>query len=115
MFVGYAPRLLTLVWVGFDGGEPHGLSGAQAALPIWTDFMKQALDAYPQPEFPAPPPGIVFAKVDATNGKLARYACPIVVREAFLAGAEPAPCDEHSGVVDGVVDWWGRLLDWVRR
>src|SRR5439155_19182084 len=33
-FVGYAPRLLTLVWVGFDGGEPHGLSGAQAALPI---------------------------------------------------------------------------------
>ena len=114
-FVGYAPRLLTLVWVGFDNGEPHGLSGAQAALPIWTDFMKQALDAYPQPEFPEPPPGIVFAKVDATNGKLARYACPIVVREAFLAGAEPAPCDEHSGVVDGVVDWWGRVLDWVRR
>ena len=113
-FVGYAPRLLTLVWVGFDGGETHGLSGAQAALPIWADFMKQALDAYPQPVFPVPP-GVVFAEVDATNGKLARHACPIVVREAFLAGTEPPPCDEHSGVVDNVVDWWGRLMDWVRR
>jgi hypothetical protein len=37
------------------------------------------------------------------------------VREAFLAGTEPPPCDEHSGVVDNVVDWWGRLMDWVRR
>jgi penicillin-binding protein 1A len=90
------------------------LSGAQAALPIWADFMKQALDAYPQPVFPVPP-GVVFAEVDATNGKLARHACPIVVREAFLAGTEPPPCDEHSGVVDNVVDWWGRLMDWVRR
>ena len=47
-FVGYTPRLLALVWVGFDSGEPHGMSGARAALPIWVDFMKQAIDAYPQ-------------------------------------------------------------------
>jgi len=46
-FVGYTPKLLALVWVGFDGGEPHGMSGARAALPIWVDFMKQAFDAYP--------------------------------------------------------------------
>src|SRR5206468_10382673 len=31
-FVGYTPRLLALVWVGFDGGHPHGMSGARAAL-----------------------------------------------------------------------------------
>ena len=53
-FVGYSPRLLAAVWVGFDGGEPHGLSGAEAALPIWADFMKQALDAYPAPAFTVP-------------------------------------------------------------
>ncbi len=113
-FVGYTPRLLTLVWVGFDGGEPHGLSGAQAALPIWADFMKQALEAYPRPDFAAPQ-DIVFADIDATNGKRAGHACPVIVREVFLAGTEPAPCDEHRGVVDHVVDWWKRLTDWVGR
>ena len=39
-FVGFTPELLTVVWVGFDDNQPVGLSGAQAALPIWTQFMK---------------------------------------------------------------------------
>ncbi|HET7296671.1 MAG TPA: PBP1A family penicillin-binding protein, partial [Gemmatimonadales bacterium] len=50
-FVGYSSNLLALVWVGFDDGRPHGLSGAEAALPIWSDFMKQALGAYPAAPF----------------------------------------------------------------
>jgi penicillin-binding protein 1B len=50
-FVGYSSRLLAIVWVGFDDGQAHGLSGAQAALPIWADFMRQALGAYPAPAF----------------------------------------------------------------
>jgi len=113
-FVGYTPRLLALVWVGFDGGESHGLSGAQAALPIWVDFMKQAIDAYPQPDFTVPA-GIAFADIDATNGKRAARACPVVVREAFLVGTEPPLCDEHRGVIDHVVEGWNRLTDWFFR
>ena len=35
-FVGFTPELLTVVWVGFDDNQPVGLTGAQAALPIWT-------------------------------------------------------------------------------
>ena len=112
-FVGYTPRLLTLVWVGFDNGDAHGLSGAQAALPIWTDFMQQATQTYPQGEFSAPP-GIVFVDIDAGNGKRAVAACPIVVRETFLSGTEPPPCDEHRGVVDHVISGWNRLRDWIR-
>src|SRR5438552_17436952 len=42
-FVGFTPELLTVVWVGFDDNQPVGLSGAQAALPIWTQFMMRAL------------------------------------------------------------------------
>jgi membrane carboxypeptidase/penicillin-binding protein len=42
-FVGFTPELLTVVWVGFDDNQPVGLSGAKAALPIWTQFMKAAL------------------------------------------------------------------------
>jgi penicillin-binding protein 1B len=113
-FVGYTPRLLALVWVGYDGAEAHGLSGAEAALPIWADFMQQALDAYPQPAFTVPG-GIAFADVDATNGQLANRFCPTVARETFLAGTEPPPCQEHGGVGDQILDWWKRLREWWRR
>jgi penicillin-binding protein 1B len=113
-FVGYSPRLLAMVWVGFDSGEPHGMSGAKAALPIWLDFMKQALDAYPQADFEMPA-GISFADIDASNGKRAARACPVIVREAFLTGTEPPLCDEHRGVIDHVVNGWNRLTEWFRR
>src|SRR3954462_5014048 len=42
-FAGFTPELLTVDWVGFDDNMPVGLSGARAALPIWTQFMKSAL------------------------------------------------------------------------
>jgi penicillin-binding protein 1B len=113
-FVGYAPRLLVVVWVGYDGGEAHGLSGAEAALPIWADFMRQAMDAYPQPAFSVPS-GIAFADIDLTNGRLANRFCPAVGRETFLAGTEPSPCEDHGGVGDQIQDWWKRLREWWRR
>jgi penicillin-binding protein 1B len=113
-FVGYGPHLLVVVWVGFDGGDAHGLSGADAALPIWADFMRQALDAYPQPGFTVPS-GITFAGIDLTNGQLANRFCPAVGRETFLAGTEPPPCQEHGGAGDQILDWWKRLRDWWRR
>jgi penicillin-binding protein 1B len=113
-FVGYSSRLLALVWVGFDSGEPHGMSGAKAALPVWIDFMKQAIDAYPQADFEVPA-GISFSDIDATNGKRAARACPVIVREAFITGTEPPLCDQHRGVIDHVVDGWNRLTDWFRR
>jgi penicillin-binding protein 1B len=58
-FVGYTPDLLAVVWVGFDGQSKLNLSGAEAALPIWTDFMKNATANMPVTDFiaPAPLPG----------------------------------------------------------
>jgi penicillin-binding protein 1B len=113
-FVGYSSRLLTVVWVGFDNGEPHGLSGAQAALPIWADFMRQANELYPAPPFPVPA-GIVFADIDVTNGKLANRYCPVIARETFLAGTQPEPCDQHGGLEDHLTDWWRRFRNWFGR
>jgi penicillin-binding protein 1B len=57
-FVGYTPDLLAVVWVGYDGQSKLGLSGAEAALPIWTDFMKAATASMPVTDFvgPAMPP-----------------------------------------------------------
>jgi len=117
-FVGYSPRLLALVWVGFDAGEAHGLSAAEAALPIWTDFMRQALEVYPSPAFTVAE-GITIASVDSANGKLANRFCPVTNREVFLTGTEPPPCDEHGGAADQlreqVTDWWKRFRGWLGR
>jgi penicillin-binding protein 1B len=113
-FVGYSSRLVAAVWVGFDDGAPHGLSGAAAALPIWTQFMKQALDAYPAPAFTVPA-GITTANIDTTNGKLAGEFCPHTAREIFLAGTEPEVCTEHSGITYRVESWWNRVRDWFKR
>src|SRR3954469_2163685 len=41
-FAGFTSDLLTVVWVGRDDNRSIGLTGAQAALPIWTEFMKRA-------------------------------------------------------------------------
>jgi penicillin-binding protein 1B len=87
-FVGFTPELLTVVWVGLDDNQALGLSGSQAALPIWTQFMIRALAGHPSTPFTTPD-GIVFADIDRDTGKLATPACPRVFREAFLAGSEP--------------------------
>jgi membrane carboxypeptidase/penicillin-binding protein len=73
------------------------MPGSEAALPIWTDFMRQALADTPHDSFDVPP-GVVLADVDKKNGLLARPECPKQVREAFLEGEEPhESCNEHGG------------------
>jgi penicillin-binding protein 1B len=95
-FVGFTPELLTVVWVGLDDNRPVGLSGTQAALPIWTTFMMRALAGRPNKPF-EPPSGVTIADIDRDTGRLARPTCPRVYREAFLAGTEPSGfCDLHS-------------------
>ena len=94
-FVGYTPDLLAVVWVGFDGQSKLGLSGAQAALPIWTEFMKQATAGTPITDF-IPPPGIKIVEIDPLSGQLATPNCPYILREAFLEGDEPTgTCPLH--------------------
>jgi penicillin-binding protein 1B len=113
-FVGYSSRLVAAVWVGFDDNAPHGLSGSAAALPIWTQFMKQALDAYPAAAFTVPA-GITTASIDTSNGRLAGESCPHTAREIFLTGTEPEACTEHSGITYRVESWWNRVRDWFKR
>ena len=97
--VGYTPRLVTLVWVGFDNRNTLRLSGARGALPIWAAFMRAAMAVVPSGPFPVPP-FVVFRDVDATTGKLATPVCRIVVREAFLQSTAPtAVCAEHRATV----------------
>jgi membrane carboxypeptidase/penicillin-binding protein len=96
-FVGFTPNLLAAVWIGFDNGSSMGLAGSEAALPIWTDFMRQALADTPHDSFEIPD-GIEIADVDKKTGLIARPECPKQIREAFLEGEEPHhSCTEHGG------------------
>ena len=94
-FVGFTPELLTVVWVGLDNNQPLGLSGSQAALPIWTSFMKNALAGRGGSSFDAPD-GVSFVEIDRDTGKIAMPTCPRVTNEAFIAGTEPlGVCELH--------------------
>jgi penicillin-binding protein 1B len=96
-FVGFTPELLTVVWVGFDDNQALGLSGSQAALPIWTSFMVRALAGHPDLPFEPPAEGVLFVDIDRDTGALATPWCPRTFREAFLTGTEPTQsCDLHG-------------------
>jgi 1A family penicillin-binding protein len=95
-FVGFTPELLTVVWVGMDDNQPVGLSGTQAALPIWTAFMTRALAGHANLPFEAPE-GITFVDIDRDTGKVAAPGCPRMFKEAFLSGTEPTEaCQLHG-------------------
>ncbi len=94
-FAGFTPTLLAVVWVGLDDGSPLGLTGAEAALPIWTDFMRRALDGRESPDL-SQPPGITVVEVDPANGLRATPRCPDTLSESFRRGTEPsAACTLH--------------------
>ncbi len=109
-FVGFTPELLTVVWVGLDDNTPVGLSGSQAALPIWTAFMKRALAGHRSQAFTVPS-GVTFAEIDKDTGGRAGPFCEKPFNEAFLEGSEPQTlCYTHLGVPGGSLTNMGQLL-----
>jgi len=96
-FIGYTPAIVCGVWVGFDQPESLGLTGAQAALPAWVQFMQDAAPADPE-DFPEPS-GITMATIDPESGGLATSACPKQISLPFLIGTEPTQmCPLHGGI-----------------
>lgn len=83
-FSGYSPDLVTTTWVGFDNYTPLGRRefGGTAALPIWIDYMREALAEHPDVA-PVLPAGLANVKIDATTGLLARAGQPGAISEYF--------------------------------
>jgi penicillin-binding protein 1B len=72
-FAGFTPNLICVVYVGFDDGSDLGMKGADSALPIWADFMQDALALHPEWNGDwQMPDGIRKAEIDIRNGKLIR-------------------------------------------
>ncbi len=97
-FAGYTPDLLCIVWVGFDDNRELNLSGSQAALPIWAEFMKRAASMLPlHGEDFFPPEDVPKVEIDPTTGMLATANCLEHEEEYFIKGTEPTvPCVGNS-------------------
>jgi penicillin-binding protein 1A len=97
-FVGFSPGLAAGAWVGFDErrGLGKGETGGHAALPIWMDFMKQALADRPVRDFPVPE-GVTYARVDPTTGKLAADGS----LQAFPTNAVPTETSGRGSLSEG--------------
>ncbi len=69
-FSGFNSDLVTTVWVGFDQPKSLHEYGAQAALPIWINFMGAALKGKPEATLPQPA-DIINVRIDPNTGLLA--------------------------------------------
>jgi penicillin-binding protein 1A len=101
-FVGFTPHVVCGVWVGYDKRKPigRGMTGSEAALPIWTPIMIAATQGSPPDGFSAPE-GVVIRDVCDETGLLATPACPAVTAEEFLAGRVPSEkCYLHGASFD---------------
>ena len=96
-FSGFNARNVTTVWVGFDRVAPLGRreTGAQAALPLWMDYMRVALADMPESELEQPA-GVVTVRIDPDTGLLAGAGNPHAIFESFRAADMPGRA-EYSG------------------
>jgi len=97
-FVGYTPNLVCAVWIGYDDNKQLGMTGAEAALPVWIEFVKEAVADRPSlggAQF-AKPAGIMTVRVDPETGFLAGPNCPsslvVSVASRFAPGMD---CYKH--------------------
>ncbi|WP_422102664.1 penicillin-binding protein 1A [Vreelandella sp.] len=67
-FAGFNSNLVTTVWVGKDSNDTIAEYGANAALPIWIEFMGDSLAGTPS-ALPERPATIVTARVDPETGR----------------------------------------------
>lgn len=89
-FNGYNTDLVASVWVGFSNQAPLGANayGSNTPLPIWIDFMEDALASQaPSPMFQ--PPGITTMKIDPDTGQAAAPGDTNAIFEYFFAERAP--------------------------
>jgi penicillin-binding protein 1A len=101
-FMGYTPRYITGVWVGFDEEKSlgKGETGSRAASPIWLGFMQRILEGKPVRVFQVPE-GVVFAKIDAETGLLPIPESKKTLFECFKEGTVPT---EYTKKPDEIIE-----------
>jgi penicillin-binding protein 1B len=100
-FAGYSSNLLCVIWVGNDDYTDIKLQGADAAAPIWAEFMNRAIriPQYSDMKALGPVPnGVEVLRIDRTTNLIADDSCPNnAFSAAFLVGAAPQGTCSHMG------------------
>ena len=86
-FSGYNADLVVTSWIGFDQPTPlgKGETGGRAALPMWIDYMRAALDGVPEKPL-VRPPGVISAPINRDTGRLTDAGDPHAMQEYFIEG-----------------------------
>jgi penicillin-binding protein 1A len=89
-FNGFNRNIVATVWVGYDQERPlgEGEEGSRTAVPIWIDFMREALRAQPDRMRPMPS-GLVTARISAKTGALAAANDSDAIYETFMEDRMP--------------------------
>lgn len=100
-FNGFQPSLVAISWVGFDSPKTlgHYETGGQAALPMWVDFMRAALDGVPESPLVVPT-GMVTVKIDPYTGLLASPGARDAINETFRIENVPTQMSTPSNAIN---------------
>ncbi len=99
-FAGYTSNLICIIWVGNDDYTDIKIEGAHAAAPIWTEFMKRAIQL---PEYSdvkpfSAPEGVTMARIDKPSNLLVDSTCPNnSFYVGFLDGTAPVNTCSQMG------------------
>jgi penicillin-binding protein 1B len=108
-FVGFTPDLVCVVYVGFDDNDDLGMKGSDSAMPVWADFMQEALRRYPEWNGDwAMPGGIRKAEIDIRNGSLIRE---LDLAETLSTKPLPSPTATPAGSATDDPAWATELRD----
>ena len=101
-FSGFNSQFVATAWVGRDDHGKLGRRevGGTAALPMWVDFMKVALDGLPEKPLPIPP-GIVRVRIDPKNGLLAQPSSTNSIVETFREERVPNRLSKETDMMPG--------------
>ncbi|HEY0160677.1 MAG TPA: PBP1A family penicillin-binding protein [Thermoanaerobaculia bacterium] len=109
--IGYSPRILSLVWIGFDDGHSVRLAGGDACVPIWTKHMNR-IDGLVSDVDWRRPEDVTEREIDPLSGLLATPYCPSTRSESYVAGTEPeSVCSIHAGSGDPSPAWETPVFD----
>jgi len=89
-FLGFSPRTVAGVWVGFDAARNLGKNetGSRTASPVFVDYMRYAVAEESREDFKIPD-GIEFARIDSHTGLRALPGAESAVFQPFRAGTAP--------------------------
>lgn len=90
LFVGFSENVVVGTWAGFDDNRPlgYGETGGKTALPMWMDYMTEAIPKYGAPEFTVPE-GITSVLVNKETGKPLPPGSGEGFLESFVMGFDP--------------------------